>query len=147
MIVDLPDDLPAVAADPDELVQVFTNLLRNAVQAIEATGRGYGRIAIAGKTTRGRVELRIGDDGIGIPNENLDKVFEAGFTTKPREQGTGLGLNISRRFIRECHGDVEILETAADRGTTFLIWFPRQEQARDAEKKIKEVKGGASWRL
>lgn len=122
-------NLPPIEADPDELVQVFTNLLRNAAQAVEAAGRGYGKITVRGRVMGERVELRIGDDGTGISPECLDKVFEAGFTTKPREQGTGLGLSITRRFVRECHGDVEIEATEVDKGTTFLIWFPRMAQA------------------
>ena len=122
-------NLPPVEADPDELVQVFTNLLRNAAQAVEAAGRGHGKIIVQGRVMNNRVELRIGDDGTGISPECLDKVFEAGFTTKPREQGTGLGLSITRRFVRECHGDVELEATEVDQGTTFLIWFPRTAEA------------------
>ncbi|MGE5550905.1 MAG: sensor histidine kinase [Bacteroidota bacterium] len=124
LTLDLADNLPPVTADPDELVQVFANLLHNAAQAVEATGRAHGRVSVTARATRDRVELCFSDDGIGIPAQDLDKVFDAGYTTKPREEGTGLGLSISRRFVRECHGDVEIIRTEAGKGTSFLVWFP-----------------------
>ena len=124
LTLDLPDSLPPITADPDELVQVFTNLLHNAAQAIEATGRDHGRVLVTAHATHDRVELYFRDDGVGISAQDLDKVFDAGFTTKPREKGTGLGLSISRRFVRDCHGDVEISQTETGGGTTFLVWFP-----------------------
>ncbi|MGE5528122.1 MAG: sensor histidine kinase [Patescibacteria group bacterium] len=137
--IDLPPGLPPVEADPDELMQVLTNLLRNAVQAIEGTGRGSGSIAVTGGARAGRVELAISDDGVGIPGENLERVFEAGFTTKPREQGTGLGLNISRRFMRECRGDLEIAKSTPGGGTTFLAWFPLPAGAETAAAREEQL--------
>jgi signal transduction histidine kinase len=115
-------DLPRVYADPSELIQIFTNIVRNAQQAI---GRG-GTIDIETSARNGRVEIRIADNGPGVslPPDQIDLIFEGGFTTRPREEGTGLGLAICRRFARTYHGDVEVEWTAPGEGIRFLIWLP-----------------------
>lgn len=114
-----------IVADVDELVQVFSNLTRNALQAVSDANRRSGEIRISTRRTPERVEIRLTDNGTGIPKANLAKLFEANFTTKSLDEGTGLGLSISRRIVRAFGGDLELEKTTEGEGTTFLIWFPR----------------------
>ena len=85
-------ELPLVAGSPAQLNQVFLNLLVNAMQAIETTGRGDGRITIVSEEKSGEVFVEISDNGCGIPEEDLPRIFTPFFTTKGVGDGTGLGL-------------------------------------------------------
>lgn len=114
-------DLPLVECFPNHLNQVFVNLLVNASQAIE----GKGRIDIATRREGDRVRMTFHDSGSGISPENMDKIFEPGFTTKEAGDGTGLGLSISRKIIQAHHGSIEV-ESAPATGTTFTITLPIQ---------------------
>ncbi|MCM2321877.1 MAG: ATP-binding protein [Oligoflexia bacterium] len=117
-----------VIGDRDELVQVFSNLLRNALQAVSAADRRAGEIRIATRRAArpegARIEVRIIDNGTGIAPENLSRIFEPDFTTKTLEEGTGLGLSISRRLVRAFGGDIEVEKTEEGAGTTFVVWLP-----------------------
>jgi len=123
--VDLEAGLPQIHADQHQIMQVFTNLLINAYEAMEATGR----IVITGKRVRmedggeGRdaVLVEVSDDGPGIPQTVAEKVFDPFFTTKP--QGSGLGLAIVRKIVDAHDGTID-LRTAAGRGTTIRITLP-----------------------
>lgn len=117
-------DLFSVVGDRDELVQVFSNLFRNAAHAIGEAGRRSGVLRIATRRNGSRIEIRVHDNGTGILSVNLPRVFEPSFTTKSVEEGTGLGLSISRRLIRAFDGDIEIEHTVEGEGTTFLVWLP-----------------------
>lgn len=117
-------DLYAVIGDRDELVQVFSNLLRNSLHAVSSANRRAGVIRIGTRRADSRIEVRIMDNGTGIAAENLPRIFEPTFTTKSVEEGTGLGLSISRRLVRAFGGDIEVEKTAEGEGTTFLVWFP-----------------------
>lgn len=112
-------ELPSVECFPNQLNQVFMNLLVNASQAIE----GEGRIRIT--TRRGGDEIRVTfqDSGCGIPPENIDRVLEPGFTTKAIGHGTGLGLSISDKIVRAHHGALTV-SSEVGRGTTFTITLP-----------------------
>jgi len=113
-------DLPQVLCRPDAINQVFMNLLENASTAIE----GAGRISIKTRLLEGdRVELIFSDTGKGIKPENLDRVLEPGFTTKPRGVGTGLGLAIVKSTIDDHGGTIE-LESRPGQGTTFRLVLP-----------------------
>src|SRR2546426_711509 len=100
--VAMPDDLPAVIGDPQELQQVVLNAVVNARQAIEGTGRP-GQVLIVGQRTDGYVLVTVEDTGAGVPPEILDRVFEPFFTTKG-DAGTGLGLAISFGLVRGMGG-------------------------------------------
>ena len=100
--VAMPDDLPAVIGDPQELQQVVLNAVVNASQAIEGTGRP-GQVLIVGQRTDGYVLVTVEDTGAGVPPEILDRVFEPFFTTKG-DAGTGLGLAISFGLVRGMGG-------------------------------------------
>jgi signal transduction histidine kinase len=117
-------DLFTVVGDRDELVQVFSNLIRNGLYAIDAAKRRAGAMKIATRRNGDRVEIRISDNGTGIAPSNMARIFEPTFTTKSVEEGTGLGLSISRRLVRAFNGDIEVESSVEGDGTTFLIWFP-----------------------
>lgn len=112
-------DIPLLECFPSHLNQVFLNLLVNASQAIE----GRGRITITTRPLGDDVEIIFQDSGSGIRPENLDKIFEPGFTTKGVGDGTGLGLAICYKIIRAHHGSIAV-ESKLGAGTTFTITLP-----------------------
>ena len=114
--------LPLVCA-PAQINQVVLNLLVNAMQAIEATGRSDGRIEIDTRTQGDTVILEVADNGCGIPAENLPRIFDPFFTTKPVGQGTGLGLAISHSIVADHGGRVEV-ESTPGRGSRFRVILP-----------------------
>ena len=112
-------DLPIIYANPQQLNQVFVNLLVNAAQAIEKTGE----IRIQTRHVDDCVEIRISDTGCGIPEGHLVKIFDPFFTTKEVGKGTGLGLNIAFNIIKKHRGDM-LVESRVGKGTTFIIKLP-----------------------
>jgi signal transduction histidine kinase len=162
VITDLGGDLPPVMADPDQIEQVFTNLILNAVQAMTSSsprpdnfgesGRAArpevsdesrsrmssveplsqsvkktdgGRLEIVTRVEDGFIVAEFKDNGHGIPEENLEKIFEPLFTTKAR--GIGLGLALSKKIIEAHGGSIEV-EREAEKGTTFRVKFPNVAQ-------------------
>ncbi len=114
----LQGDLHPVMANPNELGQVFLNLILNAMEAMEGGGRlrvssGYG--------SDGKVHVSISDSGKGIQPQHMDYLFEPFFTTKA--QGTGLGLSISYNLVERHGGTIEV-ESRPDEGTTFTVCLP-----------------------
>jgi signal transduction histidine kinase len=92
-------ELPRIVCAPAQIHQVILNLLVNAMQAIESTGRAGGRIEMSTQACRAEVILEIGDDGCSIPEEIRTRIFNPFFSTKPVGQGTGLGLAISQGIM------------------------------------------------
>jgi len=121
----IPDDLPHIDADLSELVQVFTNLLRNAMQSIDPKKQHDGKITVEVRRIGERaVEIRIMDNGKGIAVADQASIFEQHFTTKGKKDGTGLGLGISRKFVRAYGGELLLEESREGQGSTFLITLP-----------------------
>jgi len=121
--VTLDDDLPMLAADPDQLQQVIVNLLLNACDASEPGGD----VAIGARPLPGnQVELDIVDRGHGIAPEHLHAVFDPFFSTKKRGEGTGLGLSIVASIVRN-HGGEITLDSTAGRGTAVRVRWPVHE--------------------
>lgn len=112
-------DLPAVECHPHRLNQVFMNLLVNAAHAIE----GEGRILIRTTSDGDTVKVSILDSGVGIPEVDLSRIFEAGFTTKEARKGMGLGLLISRQIIHQHGGRIEVASRQGE-GSTFTVVLP-----------------------
>jgi signal transduction histidine kinase len=102
--LDFEPDLPRVRGTGGELNQVWMNLLDNALDAIPESGR----IDISAGSNLDRVLVRVVDDGPGIPADILPQIFDPFFTTKPPGQGTGLGLDMTRRLVRRYHGDITV---------------------------------------
>lgn len=124
--VEVPEHLPALAADADQLQQVLLNLVLNACDACSAGGHvrlSASQLAgdIAG--AHGLLELRVEDDGCGIAPEHLHQVFDPFFTTKKRGQGTGLGLTMVAQIVRNHGGQVEI-DSEPGRGTRVMLRWP-----------------------
>lgn len=125
-LVDLPEDL-TVTADGEQIYRVLANIVRNARQAIEATGQG-GEIEISGAEDDKGVWLRIGDTGPGLPPKARENLFAA-FQGSSRKGGTGLGLVIAAELVRGHGGTLELLRSDSE-GTEFLITLPEFREIR-----------------
>ncbi|MFH1028575.1 MAG: cache domain-containing protein, partial [Pseudomonadota bacterium] len=113
-------DLPVIQADPAQLIQVFINLLNNAMEAMPQGGD----IILETRQSNGQaVEVVLTDTGCGIPEENLEKLFTPFFTTKPVGKGTGLGLSIVYGIIKMHRGQI-VVESKDGKGTTFTVTLP-----------------------
>jgi len=125
---DFDPDLPKVFCLPGEINQAFLNVLINAAHAVgEARENGsthQGRITIATRKHRDRVEIRFSDNGTGIPDAIRDRIFDPFFTTKAVGQGTGQGLAITHSVITDRHAGTIRLESHEGHGTTFVIELP-----------------------
>jgi signal transduction histidine kinase len=111
-----------VRTDPEQMSRVFANIISNAVQAMSSRG---GELNIDTGEENEFIWLKFRDNGCGIPPENLEKIFEPLFTTKPK--GIGLGLAISRRLVEQNGGKMEVTSQVGQ-GTTFTIKFPREKR-------------------
>jgi signal transduction histidine kinase len=111
--------LPLVACAPQELQQVFLNLVLNASQAISHSGTIRVRTEVQGRNVMAWIE----DDGCGIEADVLDRIFDPFFTTKPVGEGTGLGLGIAHQIVRKHGGDITI-DSRPGRGTVFGVRLP-----------------------
>ena len=115
------EDLPAIVGDVHQLQQVFLNIVNNAYDAVQETGRP-GRIEIKTSHANGQVEIRFRDTGPGI--EDVDRIFEPFFTTKEVGKGTGLGLSICYGIVRAHLGDIFCENNSGGEGSTFIVWLP-----------------------
>jgi two-component system, NtrC family, sensor kinase len=120
--IEVEPELPMPDIDPNQIQQVFVNLLNNAAQAIASTGRP-GRIQVRARRWLDGVAVDVIDDGPGMSEALAAQVFEPFFTTKPEGEGTGLGLSISQGIVRE-HGGRIMLATEEGRGSTFTVQLP-----------------------
>jgi len=119
LVKDYDRSLPQIPAYPSELNQVWTNLIENALQAMD----GSGTLTIRTARDAGSVLVEIGDTGPGIPADIQKRIFEPFFTTKPVGQGTGLGLDISWRIVvNKHHGDLRVESEPGD--TRFQVRLP-----------------------
>jgi signal transduction histidine kinase len=123
-------EIPRIVCAPAQINQVILNLLLNAMGAIEATGRGGGRIEIDTRAQSAEVILEVADDGCGIPEAVLSRIFDPFFTTKPVGQGTGLGLSISQSIVTDHGGRIEV-ESTPSRGSRFRVILPVEVKGMD----------------
>ena len=130
-------DLPRVYFNVGKLTQVFTNLLINAGQAIEATGK-QGVITVHTYLQGKQVIVDITDTGCGISEENLEKLFNPFFTTKPEGQGTGLGLSITYGIIQEHGGSIEVTSKEGE-GSRFIITLPVGDNSQPLQTQTSEA--------
>jgi signal transduction histidine kinase len=124
VVKDYDRDLPQIPAHPAELNQVWTNIIDNALQAMN----GSGTLTIKTYRRDDHIVVSIGDTGPGVPDELRKRVFEPFFTTKAVGEGTGLGLDISYRIVVNGHGGDIVLESQPG-DTRFLVSLPLAEQA------------------
>lgn len=111
--------LPNTWCAPGQINQVLLNLVVNAAQAVDKGGQ----ITVSSRVREGWIEISVDDDGPGIPQENLHKLFDPFFTSKPLGEGTGLGLAISSRIVSE-HGGVIDVESEPGHGSCFTVRIP-----------------------
>jgi signal transduction histidine kinase len=128
-------EVPEILCAPSRVNQVFINLITNAAQAME--GEGQLKISTYGDND-GWVHVEIRDTGCGIPQQNLDKVMDPFFTTKPVGQGTGLGLSIVRKIMDEHHGKL-LIDSKEGVGTKIMLSFPIDGAGGDSAEPNKEA--------
>jgi len=114
-------EVPMVEGYPQEINQVFMNILLNATQSIKERGKIHIRTETKGKNAR----VSISDTGCGISKADISKIFDPFFTTKDVGKGTGLGMNISYNIIQKHKGNIEV-ESEVGKGTTFIITLPEK---------------------
>lgn len=117
----LDEEVPPIMSVPDQLLQVFINLLLNAADACK--NHDQGLIRITSRVENDAVRLVFSDNGHGIPPENLERIFEPFFTTKEVGKGTGLGLWISYTTIKNLKGVIDVKSTIG-KGSQFIITIP-----------------------
>jgi two-component system sensor histidine kinase HydH len=115
----LPNEIAPASVDPDRLNQVFLNLFLNAIEAME--NRGTMTVALSKETQPPRVRIDVTDTGPGIPEQDLEHIFDPYFTT--RQTGTGLGLAIVHKIIESHKGEVKV-ESEVGKGTTVTVFLP-----------------------
>jgi len=116
-------ETPEILCHPQQLGQVFINLLVNASHAIEK----HGTITIKTYVQNGFICAAFSDTGSGIPKENIHKIFDPFFTTKPVGKGTGLGLSISFEIIHKIGGKISVASELG-KGTTFIVMIPKDQK-------------------
>ncbi|RQD60254.1 MAG: GHKL domain-containing protein [Desulfonatronovibrio sp. MSAO_Bac4] len=119
LVKDLADNLPRVYVDPDLMRQVFVNLLNNARDAV----RAGDVITLKTEMKNGFVEITISDSGVGMTEEQLERIFTPFFTTKEKGKGTGLGLPICLNIVEGFGGQIRV-ESASGKGTSFTVVLP-----------------------
>jgi two-component system NtrC family sensor kinase len=117
--LDVEKNLPQVMLDPTELEQVIVNLVNNSLYAT----RGGGHIRVSALKNGHEVLMRVADDGCGIGREDLERIFQPFFTTKPPGKGTGLGLSVCYGIVRTWGGSMEA-DSRPSQGTTITIRLP-----------------------
>lgn len=127
-------DVPDIFCSPSRLNQVFINLITNAVQAMD----GKGTLSISTSARGDWVEVTVQDTGCGIPEENLTKIMDPFFTTKPVGKGTGLGLSIVHQIVEEHEGQL-LVDSKQGVGTRFTLGFPvRRSGSKTGDKSDKK---------
>ena len=122
------DNAGQVNIVPQDIGRVILNLITNAFYAVSERkkhqGEGYEpAVTVSSNRVEGRIEIKVNDNGTGIPPKTLDKIFQPFFTTKPTGQGTGLGLSLSYDIVKAHGGELKV-ETHEGTGTTFIISLP-----------------------
>jgi len=117
--------VPNISAKPEEIKQVFFNIIRNGMQAMA----GEGILSLSTSLEDDQVCIRIRDTGAGIKEENLGKIFDPFFTTKGPDEGEGLGMYIVQKIIKKYGGAIAV-ESEEGKGTTFTITFPAIKPAK-----------------
>jgi signal transduction histidine kinase len=138
---DLDPDLPKTMADPNQLQQVFLNIILNAEQAID-DARGKGQLIVRTRIRQGGIiEVSFIDDGPGIPKEILGKIFDPFFTTKAVDGGSGLGLSVSYGIIKGHSGEIYALSREGGKGAILKIELPilKEEVIITKEAKISRI--------
>jgi two-component system NtrC family sensor kinase len=120
-----------IGVNPQDLTRVFLNLFSNGFYAANKRARngapaGFApTLKVSTRDTDGAVEIRVRDNGTGIPTDIRDKLFQPFFTTKPTGEGTGLGLSITYDIVTKQHGGTILVDSEVDAFTEFVVTLPR----------------------
>ena len=117
--IEIDGDIPEILGDRGQIKQVFFNLIKNAMEAMT----GKGQLKILARSDSEHVYLQFVDNGSGISQTDMSKIFDAYYTTK--ENGHGLGMMIVQRIMRD-HGGHIAVESQSDVGTVITLQFPQQ---------------------
>ncbi|MBW2554831.1 MAG: two-component sensor histidine kinase, partial [Deltaproteobacteria bacterium] len=120
VISDLTESMVPIAIDPTQVAQVFLNLIENGLQSMEEGGT----LKVSTRVIDSTIEVSFADEGCGIPEDNLDKIFDPLFTTKTK--GIGLGLAISKSMLEANGGSISV-ESDGEKGSTFTVRFAKKE--------------------
>ena len=126
--LDIDQGLPLAFGDSSSMSQVILNVVKNSIDAFESRGHGVIRVSVAHLRDEQMLQLVIKDDGPGIREDIADRVFEPFFTTKDAGKGTGLGLPMCRRVMKECLGDIT-LASEQGKGVEVSIKIPANDAA------------------
>ena len=126
---DYDKTLEKITVVPQDISRVFLNIINNACYAAYDKKKKSGNdfsptLKVSTKNLNGKVEIRIGDNGTGIPKDIIDKIFQPFFTTKPTGEGTGLGLSLSYDIVTKQHGGEIKIESKEGEGAEFMITLP-----------------------
>lgn len=130
VVLESAEALPMICGERDKLKQVFLNLFLNARDAMPEGGT----IRVTAEASQGWVLVKVADTGIGIRPDDLNKIFDAFFTTKKEVSGVGLGLSVTYGIIKQHQGEIEVASTVG-KGTTFTIRFPQAKTDDDSRRK------------
>src|SRR5687767_2164869 len=135
MKTDFDESIGKINIVPQEIGRVILNLINNAFYAVDEKKKhtssgpapdGYEpTVEVSTVKNAGKVEIKVADNGNGIPQKVLDKIFQPFFTTKPTGQGTGLGLSLSYDIVKAHGGELKV-ETKEGEGSEFIIQLPAQ---------------------
>lgn len=137
--VDVPSDLPAVAMNPQRLMQVVLNLVMNAGHAVSERGSGPREVRITANRLEGRVRLDVTDNGPGVPESLRAKVFEPFVTTKDVGEGTGLGLAVCRGLVESARGTIDLDVSYTD-GAKFVVTLPVAETQDGGQRESRKLR-------
>jgi two-component system NtrC family sensor kinase len=121
------EDVPPIESDRGKLQEIFLNLINNSFAAISDGGNLYIKVK---KEEKDKVSVTVADDGCGIPEPDLKRIFEPFFSTKTKKGGTGLGLSLTQNFVREIGGTMNV-ESEVGKGTTFTIILPLKMETKE----------------
>ncbi|UJR81341.1 hybrid sensor histidine kinase/response regulator [Sandaracinus amylolyticus] len=141
--LDLAGDLPYVMAPPHAMTQVVTNLVVNALQALESIALETRRLRVMTSHDDEAVCLEVADNGPGIAPETLERIFDPFFTTKEIGAGTGLGLSITRELVRRCGGEI-FVESEPGFGARFRVILPRGRRMHSMPRAVSQPPPRAS---
>jgi signal transduction histidine kinase len=118
------ENVPPMNIEKHKVLQVLLNLIRNAKFACDESGRKDKQMTMRVANGEGRIKISVADNGIGIPPENLTRIFSHGFTT--RKDGHGFGLHSGALAAKEMGGSLTVHSAGSGRGATFILELPLQ---------------------
>ncbi len=133
LVSSIPERLPIVLADRDSIERVFTNLILNAVKYTDENGA----VSVNACVENDHVKVEVADTGIGIPQEELSKIFDKFFRLKTTRTGAGMGLPIVKTILDAHHGTISV-QSAVGKGSTFTVRLPVCGKSREKDCKVKE---------